>query len=337
MQKRVLSGIRTTGPLHIGHYFGALQNWLELQDNYDCYFLLADVQALTTHFDRAAEIEQSVREVVLDLLAVGIDPAKATIFIQSQIPELAELSMYFGMFTRLSELLQNPTIKDELKKQKDEYYGFIGYPVSQAADILLFSPLLTDDNVLLIPVGEDQAPHIQSTRKVARRFNEMYKPVFVLPEIMISDTPRLPGLDMEKMGKSAGNAIFLKDSPADIARKVNNAFTDPKKIRRNDPGNPYGCAIFQFYRAFGDNKLIIDVELGCKAGKIGCVQDKQRMTELVIEFLRPIQERRAFFEKRPDLVAEILNEGNKRAKVSAQGIMDKVRDAMHINYNFLKE
>ena len=337
--KRILSGIRTTGPLHLGHYFGALKNWIELQDKYECYFLLADVQALTTHFNHVQEIENSVKEVILDLLAVGLDPQKATFFIQSQVPELTELSMYFGMFTRLAELQQNPTIKDELKKQKDVYYGFIGYPISQAADILLFTtiPPKSGDE-LLVPVGEDQVPHLESTRRIAKRFNKIYGKTFIIPSTLISDFPRLPGLDMKKMGKSVGNAIFLKDSPEIVAEKIMMAFTDPQKIRINDPGHPIKCAIFQYYKALIP-ELADEIRINCQKGKIGCVNDKKRLIKIINDFLEPIKERRKSYEKQPDFLREIIEEGNKKARKIGRKTMRAVREAMHIDYKklFLKK
>jgi tryptophanyl-tRNA synthetase len=330
--KRILSGIRTTGPLHLGHYFGALKNWAQLQDQYECFFLLADVQALTTHFDRVEQIEYSVREVVLDFLAAGLDPEKSTFFIQSQVPELTELSMYFGMFTPLNELQKNPTVKDELKKQKDVYYGFVGYPVSQAADILLFtSTPPKEGDELLVPVGEDQVPHLESTRRTARRFNEIYGETFVIPSTLVGDFPRLPGLDMEKMGKSTGNAIFLKDSPDTVEKKIRSAFTDPKKIRKNDKGHPWGCAVFQCYKAIAPD-IADELELICQKGGIGCAEDKKRLVQIVNEFLEPMRLRRQKFEKRSKLLKEILLRGNNKAREIGQKTMQAVRSAMHIDY-----
>jgi len=295
--KRILSGIRTTGALHLGHYFGALQNWIRLQEEYECFFLLADVQALTTHFDRVEEIESSAREVVLDFLAVGLDPEKSTFFIQSQVPELTELSMYFGMFTRMKELELNPTVKSELKAQKDIYYGFMGYPVSQAADILLFTTIPPESgDELLVPVGEDQVPHLESTRKTARKFNEIYGETFVIPSTLVSEFPRLPGLNMEKMSKSADNAIFLKDSADEVRTKIVKAFTDPTKEKANSPGHPHGCAIFQYYKALAP-KIADEIEIACQKGEIGCVADKQRLIEIANEFLQPIRERRKKIKK----------------------------------------
>lgn len=333
--KRILSGIRTTGPLHLGHYFGALKKWVELQDKYECFFLLADVQALTTHFDRVSEIENSVREVILDFLAVGLDPIKSTFFIQSQVPELTELSMYFGMFTPLVELQRNPTIKDELKKQKDVYYGFMGYPVSQAADILLFtSTPPIDGDELLVPVGEDQVPHLEFSRTTARRFNEVYGKTFVVPSTLVGDFPRLPGLDMQKMGKSAGNAIFLKDSAETVEAKIKRSFTDPEKVRANDKGHPWGCAVFQYYKALAP-QMADEIEIACQKGEIGCSVDKVKLAQLANEFLRPIRERRTKYEKDPQYVSKIITEGNRKARAVGQKTMEAVRAAMHIDYKTL--
>ncbi len=332
--KRILSGIRTTGPLHLGHYFGALRNWVELQnsDEYECFFLLADIQALTTHFDRVAEMQTSMREVALDFLAVGLDPEKSHFVLQSQVSELAELTMYFSMFTTLKSLQNNPTIKDELKKQKEVYYGFVGYPVSQAADILLFTttpPRLGEK--LLVPVGQDQVPHLESTRCTAQKFNSLYGETFVIPDTLIGEIPRLPGLDMQKMGKSADNAIFLKDDPDSIRKKVMSAFTDPKKIRVDNPGHPDGCAIFQYYTALAP-ELMQDVETKCIAGELGCVADKKRLSEILIDFLNPIRERRQHFGKNPDIVNQAIRKGTERAREIAAITMKAVRSAMNIDY-----
>jgi tryptophanyl-tRNA synthetase len=330
--RRILSGIRTTGPLHLGHYVGALRNWVALQEEYECFFLLADVQALTTHFDDVAQIRTSVQEVVLDFLAAGLDPEKSTFFIQSQVPTLTELSMYFGMFTRVVELQQNPTIKEELKHQKDLFYGFLGYPVSQAADILLFSPIpLSCGDELLVPVGEDQAPHIEATRKIARRFNEIYGETFVLPQILISDVPRLPGLDMDKMSKSRGNAIFLKDEPEVVAAKIMSAYTDPEKQRLGDPGDPFGCAVYQYYQVFAPD-IADEVVIDCQKGNIGCVADKRRLAGVLNEFLEPMRVRRREYAASPDYVWDVLARGNKRAREAGDQVMAAVREAMHIDY-----
>lgn len=332
--KRILSGIRTTGALHLGHYFGALKSWAELQNSgqYECFFLLADVQALTTHFKKVAEMQKSTFEVALDFLAVGLDPQESHFVLQSHVPELAELTMYFSMFTPMKDLERNPTIKDELLKQEEVYYGFVGYPVSQAADILLFTttpPRLGEK--LLVPVGQDQVPHLESTRKTAERFNDLYGKIFVIPDTLVGEIPRLPGLDMQKMGKSADNAIFLKDDPDLIKQKVMSAFTDPKKIRVDDPGHPNGCAIFQYYQALAP-ELAQKVEAKCIAGKIGCVADKKQLAKILIEFLQPIRERRQHFENHPDIVNQAIRKGTERAREVAETTMKAVRSAMNIDY-----
>ncbi|KKU18775.1 MAG: Tryptophan-tRNA ligase [Candidatus Nomurabacteria bacterium GW2011_GWA1_46_11] len=331
--RRILSGIRTTGPLHFGHYFGALRNWVNLQDEgYECFFLLADVQALTTHFENVSGIRDSVYEVVLDFLAVGLDPDRSTFFIQSQVPDLTELSMYFGMFTRVAELQQNPTIKEELKHQTDLLYGFLGYPVSQAADILLFSPVpLGSGDRLLVPVGEDQAPHIEGTRDIARRFNKLYGPTFVEPEILVGDVARLPGLDMDKMSKSRGNAIYLGDSADTVVAKIMSAYTDPNKQRVDDPGNPLGCAVYQYYSAFAP-EIADEVIIACQRGEIGCVADKKRLIDVMNDFMEPIRSRRAEFAVNPDYVWEILARGNAHAREVGEAVMTVVRAAMKIDY-----
>jgi len=332
--KRILSGIRTTGALHLGHYFGALKSWVDLQNSgeYECFYLLADVQALTTHFKKVEQMQTSTLEVSLDFLAVGLDPEKSHFVLQSQVPELAELTMYFSMFTPMKDLERNPTIKDELLKQEEVYYGFVGYPVSQAADILLFTttpPKLGEK--LLVPVGQDQVPHLESTRKTAERFNSLYGKTFIIPDTLVGEIPRLHGLDMEKMGKSTGNAIFLKDDSDLIQQKVMSAFTDPKKIRVDDLGHPDGCAIFQYYQALAPD-LAQEVETKCIAGNIGCVADKKRLAEILIGFLNPIRQRRIHFEKNPDIVSRAIRKGTERAREVAETTMKAVRSAMNIDY-----
>lgn len=332
--KRILSGIRTTGPLHLGHYFGAIKSWVELQDGYECYFILADIQALTTHFDRLNLVEESMLEVVLDLLACGIDPNKSTIFMQSKIIELHELTSYFGLITPLKDLEDNPTIKSELKQQKKIYYGFMGYPVSQCSDILLFSPTPPKSgDELLIPVGEDQVPHIELTKTTARRFNSQFgRDVFVIPSAYVSQIARLPGLNMgQKMSKSLDNAIFLKDSPEIIREKVNQAYTDSKKIKVDDPGNPEGCAIYNYYKVINPD-FAEKVYSDCQSGLMGCSYDKNRFTEQLVAFLEPIRKEREKYQNDLGYVKQVLLNGNRNANRVARKTIKFVRQAMHLDY-----
>ncbi|WP_356948281.1 tryptophan--tRNA ligase [Brevibacillus nitrificans] len=246
MKERILTGDRITGKLHLGHYVGSLKNRVELQTQYDTYLLLADVQALTTHFEQPDLIQENLRQVALDYLSAGIDPDQATIFIQSLIPEIAELTIYFSMFVTVNSLRHNPTIKAEATERgyQEMYYGFLGYPVSQAADI-------TFCKATLVPVGEDQVPHIEQTRKIVRRFNQLYKPVLVEPKPLVGDVPRLVGLDgNHKMSKSLGNAIYLDSTPEEVREKIKKATTDPARIHRTDIGHPEICPVYAYHQVF---------------------------------------------------------------------------------------
>jgi|UniRef100_A0A7C6ECJ8 tryptophanyl-tRNA synthetase len=328
-KKRILTGDRPTGPLHLGHYVGSLVNRVKLQKDYDEFIIIADVQALTTNFDHPEKLKEDVYNVCLDYLSVGIDPNLTTIFIQSQVPEIAELTIYYSMFTPVSLLRYNPTIKTEAKQYgydaKGMTYGFLGYPVSQAADI-------TFCRAHLVPVGADQVPHIELTRKIVRRFNELYAPVLVEPEALVGDIPRLVGLDGNaKMSKSLGNCIYLADSKEDVAKKVNQAVTDPARIHAKDPGHPEVCNVFTYQKAFNP-KFIPELEANCRAGKIGCVSCKKTLITAINELLEPIRERRSKYEKDRDLVTQILIQGTKRACEEAKKTMALVRDAMKINY-----
>jgi len=328
-KKRILTGDRPTGPLHLGHYVGSLANRVKLQTEYDEFIIIADIQALTTNFDHPERLKEDVFNVCLDYLGVGIDPNLATIFIQSQVPEIAELTIFYSMFVPVSILRYNPTIKSEAKQYgydaKGMTYGFLGYPVSQAADI-------TFCRANLVPVGADQVPHIELTRKIARRFNELYAPVLVEPEALVGSIPRLVGLDGNaKMSKSLGNCIYLSDSPEVVAKRVNTAVTDPARIHANDPGHPEVCNVFTYQKAF-NVKFIPELEKNCRAGTIGCVPCKKTLVAAINELLDPIRERRKKYETDPDSVTQILLQGTKRAHEEAKKTMALVRDAMKINY-----
>lgn len=326
---RILTGDRPTGPLHIGHYFGALKNRVELQDKYDTFVIIADVQALTDNFLTPKKVRDNVREVVMDNLAVGIDPDKSTIFIQSMIPEIAELTVFYSNLVSVARLERNPTTKEELKQKafKDNItFGFLGYPVSQAADITAFQ-------ADLVPVGEDQVPHIELTREIVRKFNEIYGQTLTEPKAKVSNFPRVRGLDgNSKMGKSLNNAIYLSDSPEVIREKVKMAFTDPKKIKLNDPGHPENCMVFYYHQMFTDPKDLKTVEFECRSGGRGCVACKNQLADNIIKFLAPIQEKRAFYESHPEIVDKIIAEGTAKARKIAAETMKKVKEKMFLNY-----
>lgn len=325
-RKRILTGDRPTGPLHLGHYVGSLANRVRLQDEYETFIIIADMQMLTTHFDHPERLHQDVLNVALDNLACGVDPAKTAIFVQSMVPEIAELTVIYSNLVTVQQLLHNPTIKTEAAQYNFEEsmpYGFLGYPVSQAADI-------TFCRAHLVPVGEDQAPHIEQTRKIVRKFNATYAEVLVEPEAMLE--PKLVGLDGNtKMSKSLGNAINLSDPPEEIKRKVNSAVTDPARIHPTDKGHPDVCVVFAYHRTFNRNE-VADIEERCKAGTIGCVPCKKRLIEKLNELLEPIRERRAELAKEPDKIWDILLAGTRRAREEGAKTMELVRAAMKIRY-----
>lgn len=331
--KTILTGIRPTGNLHLGHYYGAVKNWVKLQNEYETFIEIADVQALTDNFDNPDKVNKNVRELTLDLLAAGIDPEKATIFIQSQIPEIAELTIYFSNLVTVSRLQRNPTIKTEIKQKKELFgnsgesvtYGFLGYPVSQAADIALFGGEV-------IPVGEDQLPLIEQTREIVRKFNSIYGETFEEPEHLLSNVTRLKGLDgNEKMGKSLGNAINLTDSEEEITKKVMGAVTDPDKIKKDDKANPNVCMVYYYHKLVSDKNLNT-IHDECENGTRGCVACKRELISNMVEFLKPMQERRKYYEEHPELVDEILINGTKKARERAIKTMNIVRRNMKIDY-----
>ncbi|SIR01002.1 tryptophan--tRNA ligase [Halanaerobium kushneri] len=326
-EKRILTGDRPTGKLHLGHYVGSLQNRVELQDEYDTFLIIADVQALTTNFDRPEKLSEDVRQVARDYLAAGIDPEKTTIFVQSLVPEIAELTIFYSMIVTVNQLRHNPTIKSEAEQYgyKEMSYGFLGYPVSQAADI-------TFCRANLVPVGEDQIPHIEQTRKIVRKFNNMYGEVFPEPEALISDFPRLMGLDgKNKMSKSLNNAIYLSDSKEEVQQKIMQAKTDPARIHKDDPGHPEVCTVYHYHEAFNSEESD-EIAEKCRAGTIGCVACKKRLAEKLNAFLDPMRERRKKYLENPELVDQILMDGTAKAREEAQKTMEKVREVMKIDY-----
>ncbi len=329
VKKRILTGDRPTGPLHLGHYVGSLENRVRLQDEYDCFFIIADYQILTDHLRETAATEAAIREVLLDWLAVGMNPAKSTFFIQSQIPEITELTMVFTMLVTLARLQRNPTVKEEFRAsgQHAMSYGFLGYPVSQAADILI----VRSD---LVPVGEDQLPHVEQTREIARSFNSVFGEVFPVPEGQVGKVARLPGLNGQKMGKSLDNAIYLKDTPEEVRQKVSLAITDPARIKATDRGHPDICNIYQYHLAFNKTEAG-DIEKRCRQGKIGCVACKQKAAAAINAFLDPVREQRAYYAARPGIIREALRAGTARTLEEGRETMRRVRDAMHFNYKDL--
>ena len=332
--KRVLSGMRPTGKLHLGNYMGALYNWLRLQHEYDCYFFIADFHALTTDYEDTILLPEYIHEVALDWLGAGLDPEKCTLFIQSWVPQHAELHLLFSMITPLGWLERVPTYKDQLLQLgnteaggKDlSTYGFLGYPLLQAADILIYQ-------ANYVPVGEDQVPHVELTREVARRFNNFYGTsphVFPEPDVLKTPSPKLPGPDGRKMSKSYNNTIQLADPEAEIRAKLKTMVTDPARIRRTDPGNPEVCPVFDLHKVFSSTETQQKVREGCTTAGIGCIECKSWLADAVVRELAPIQERRATFAAQPDLVTEILREGSARAALRAEQTMREVRTAMHL-------
>jgi tryptophanyl-tRNA synthetase len=332
-KKRILTGDRPTGRLHIGHYFGSLQKRVEMQNSglYDPYILVADVQALTDNFNNPDKVRKNVREVVMDYLSVGIDPEKSTIFIQSMIPEIAELTVFYSNLVTIARLERNPTVKTEIAQKRELFgesvtYGFLGYPVSQAGDITAFSGEL-------VPVGEDQLPLIEQCREIVRKFNSIYGEVLIEPEAILSSGKRIKGLDGNvKMGKSLGNAIYLSDSPEEITRKVMSAVTDPKRIKKDDLGNPDVCMVAYYHQLFTQKEEYENVCKECRAGARGCVACKKQLAQNIIKTLEPIREKRKYYEEHPELVDKILIEGTQKARKEAQETMKKVKRAMKLDY-----
>lgn len=327
MKERILTGDRITGKLHLGHYVGSLKNRVELQTQYETYLILADVQALTTHFEKPELIKQNLRNVALDYLSAGINPDCATIFIQSLIPEIAELTTYYSMFVTVNSLRHNPTIKAEAIDRgfQDMNYGFLGYPVSQAADI-------TFCKATLVPVGEDQVPHIEQTRKIVRRFNQLYKPVLLEPKPLVGDVPRLVGLDgNNKMSKSLGNAIDLDSTQDEVREKIKKAMTDPARIHKTDIGHPEICPVYAYHQAFRKEGSD-EIYESCKKGQIGCMECKRKITQSINDLLEPMRERRTVYQNDPKKVDEILMSGTEKARLVAKETMQEIREAMSMNY-----
>ena len=331
--KRILTGDRPTGRLHIGHYFGSLKKRIEMQNSgeYDMFILIADVQALTDNFNNPEKVRKNVRELAMDYLSCGIDPEKTTIYVQSMIPETAELTVYYSNLVTIARLQRNPTVKTEIAQKKDLFgesvtYGFLGYPVSQAADITTFKGEL-------VPAGEDQEPLIEQCREIVRKFNSIYGDVLVEPKIVLSEGKRIKGLDgNEKMGKSLGNAIYLSDTEEEITRKVMSAVTDPNRIKKDDLGNPDICMVSYYHKLFSSEEECRNVCEECRAGKRGCVACKKQLAQNINNTLEPMREKRKYYEEHPEIVDEILMKGTEKARETAKETMKKVKKAMKLDY-----
>ncbi len=332
--KTILTGLRPTGNLHLGHYFGACQNWVKMQNDYDFYLEIADVQALTDNFNNPDKVRTNVFEITKDLLALGLDPNKVNFFIQSKIPEIAELTIFYSNLVTVARLERNPTVKTEIAQKKSLFgnngesitYGFLGYPVSQAADITAFDGEC-------VPVGDDQIPLIEQCREIVRKFNSIYGETLREPEQVLSNNPRIKGLDgNEKMGKSLCNAIYLIDSEEVIKEKVMGALTDTTKIKKDDKANPDVCMVYYYHKLVNNPENVKKVCRECEKGERGCVQCKKELIAAMNEFLKPIKEKRKYYDEHPDKVNEILNKGTEIARERAKKQITKVKKAMKIDY-----
>ena len=332
-KKRIVTGDRPTGKLHIGHYFGSVKKRVELQNSgeYDPFILIADVQALTDNFNNPEKVRKNVRKIAMDYLACGIDPEKSTIYVQSMIPEIAELTVFYSNLVTIARLQRNPTVKTEIAQKRDLFgesvtYGFLGYPVSQAADI-------TELGGEVVPAGEDQEPLIEQCREIVRKFNSIYGDILKEPQILLSEGKRIKGLDgNEKMGKSLGNAIYLSDSEEEIAKKVMSAVTDPGRIKKDDKGNPEVCMVYYYHKLFSTPEEVETVCKECRAGERGCVSCKKQLIQNICDTLKPIRENRAYYEAHPEIVDKILIEGTEKARKEAKKIMKEVKKAMMLDY-----
>jgi len=325
---RILSGMRPTGALHLGNLMGALRNWVRLQDSYQCFFSIVDWHSLTTDYDDTDAIRDSIVEVACDWLAAGVDPQRSTLFVQSWVPQHAELHLLLSMVVPVPWLERVPTYKEQQQQLGDKdlsTYGFLGYPLLQTADIIVYK-------ADAVPVGEDQAPHIELAREIVRRFNNLYGPVFPEPKTLLTETPRIPGTDGRKMSKSYGNAVYMRDTPEEIRGKLKPMLTDPARKRRSDPGDPELCPVWDLHKAFSPQPTRDWVMAGCKSAGIGCLDCKAKLTEHLLASLEEIHARRPEYARRPDTVWDILREGSRRARAEAEATMDEVRAAMKLKY-----
>ncbi len=325
--KRILSGMQPSGKLHLGNYFGALKNWVSLQDEFECYFFIADWHALSSLYEDPHCIKEHSFEVAVDWLSAGLDPEKSTMFVQSEIPEHAELHLILSMMVPVPWLERNPTYKekqDEIKNVDMSSYGFLGYPVLQTADIVLYK-------ADYVPVGIDQAPHLELSREIVRRFNKLYKKkVFIEPGAKISDIPKLSGVDGRKMSKTYNNAIFLSDSEKEISKKVQSMLTDPARARREVPGDPDVCNLYPFHKIYSPKTMQDEIDSDCRTAKIGCGDCKKMLTQTMLEGMRPMMEKRQEILTRPDGVKEILREGTLKAHAVAKATLEQAKQAMKL-------
>jgi tryptophanyl-tRNA synthetase len=332
-RKRVLSGMRSTGKLHLGNYVGALDNWVRMQDTYECFFFIADWHALTTDYADTSRVKENSVEVLLDWLAAGLDPARCTLFIQSHVPAHAELHLLLSMITTLGWLERVPTYKEQKEniKEKDlTTYGFLGYPVLQSADIVMYK-------ADFVPVGEDQVAHVELTREIARRFNQFYGKkgdIFPEPKALLTPMAKLPGTDGRKMSKSYGNTIMLTDPEPVVRQKLKTMVTDPARVRRSDPGNPDVCPVGDLHKIFSSKETMAKVNEGCRSAGIGCIECKGWAADALVQVLNPMQERRKKYEENPRLAWDILEDGSARASKVAAATMSQVRDAMGMSLEF---
>ncbi|HEV8580026.1 MAG TPA: tryptophan--tRNA ligase [Thermoanaerobaculia bacterium] len=332
-QKTVLSGMRSTGKIHLGNYFGALKNWIDLQDRYRCFYFAADWHALTSDYADPSQIADNTIEMVIDWISAGLDPERSTIFVQSMVPDHAELHLLLSMITPLGWLERVPTYKEQMQQieTKDlSTYGFLGYPVLQTVDIIIY-------RAHFVPVGEDQASHLEISREIARRFNHLYGEVFPEPQALFTPTPKVPGIDGRKMSKSYGNAINLSDPPEVIRQKCMQMFTDPQRLKRSDPGRPEVCNLYEFHKLVSSPEVQERVARECRAAQIGCVDDKKLLAGILIDFLEPFRRRREELLRDRDTVHDILVEGSRRARERTAETMDKVRGVMGLDYRKVLE
>jgi tryptophanyl-tRNA synthetase len=325
-KKRIVSGMRPTGKLHLGHIHGALNNWRSLQRDYQCFYFIADWHALTSEYEHPEIIKETIKDILIDWIAAGLSPEESVIFVQSSIKEHAELHLILSMFTPLPWLERNPTYKEQLKEmaQRDLYtYGFLGYPVLQAADILMYK-------AQGVPVGEDQSAHVELTREIARRFNHFYSNTFPLPETLLTPEAKILGTDRRKMSNSYNNAIFISDSREVIKTTVAGMITDPQRARRFDPGRPGFCNVFTFHELYTDKEKVKEIDKACSTATIGCVECKQIMASNLNKALEPLRERRKELEASPGIIKDIIDEGNKKARKIAQKTMEEVREVVKI-------
>ena len=318
--------MRPTGPLHLGNLHGALLNWVEMQDQYDCFFFIADWHAMTSDYEDTDPISGYIRDMIIDWLSAGLSPDKSTLFVQSHIKEHTELFLILSMITPVPWLERNPTYKEQIVQLNNKdlsTFGFLGYPVLQAADIIMYK-------AYGVPVGIDQVPHVEITREIARRFNYFYGDIFPEPESILTKTPKILGIDRRKMSKSYDNAIYYSSSPDDISTNVAKMLTDPQRARKSDPGNPDICNVFEFHMLYSDSETIDSINKECRTAEIGCVECKQIMAKYLIKALEPMREKREYYEARPQLIDDIIVEGCDKARRVARQTMAEVRAAIKI-------